>query len=142
MQALAVDLPRLMSMFPMTNPELAENERNPFEEMGQAEPIAYGQLPSNFWTFAVVDKAHYTPIFQQLHPREGVVPGASVKPVLMESGLPNDVLAHVWRLADWDADGYMDIDQFSVAMHLIKAVQNGVDLPQKLPPSLIPNRKI
>ncbi|KAI7886535.1 hypothetical protein K492DRAFT_156140 [Lichtheimia hyalospora FSU 10163] len=141
-QALAVDLPKLMSMFPTGNAELPENERNPFDEMLEQENTGYGQLPSNFWSFAAVDKKAYAPIFQSLHPREGVVPGASIRPVLMESGVPNDQLAQIWRLSDWDADGYMDMDEFSVAMHLIRAVQNGVELPEKLPSSLMPNRKI
>lgn len=137
-----MDLPKLMSMFPTGNAELPENERNPFDEMLEQENTGYGQLPSNFWSFAAVDKKAYAPIFQSLHPREGVVPGASIRPVLMESGVPNDQLAHIWRLSDWDADGYMDVDEFSVAMHLIRAVQNGVDLPEKLPSSLMPSRKI
>ncbi|KAI9495824.1 P-loop containing nucleoside triphosphate hydrolase protein [Zychaea mexicana] len=140
--ALAVDLPKLMSMFPMGNPELAETERNPFEDMDSAQPTEYGQLPANFWNFSSVDKSSYTSVFQRLHPRDGVVSGANVKPVLTETGLPTDMLAKVWRLADWDGDGYMDIDEFSVAMHLIKALENGAEIPEKLPSTLMPNRKI
>ena len=136
-----MDLPKLMSMFPMSNPELAETERNPFEDL-DSQPTEYGQLPPNYWNFSSVDKSSYTPIFQGLHPRDGVVPGTNIKPVLLETGLNNEMLARVWRLSDWDGDGYMDIDEFSVAMHLIKAVENGVDLPEKLPSSLKPNRKI
>ncbi|KAG2221263.1 hypothetical protein INT45_012384 [Circinella minor] len=139
--ALAVDLPKLMSMFPMGNPELAETERNPFEDL-DSQPTEYGKLPPNFWNFSSVDKSSYTPIFQGLHPRDGVVPGSSVKPILLETELDNEMLARIWRLSDWDGDGYMDIDEFSVAMHLIKAVENGVDLPEKLPSSLMPSRKI
>ncbi|KAI8143617.1 P-loop containing nucleoside triphosphate hydrolase protein [Fennellomyces sp. T-0311] len=141
-EALSVDLPRLMSRFPMGNPELAENERNPFEDMSGPEPTEYGYLPANFWNYSSVDKSSYTPTFHQLHPRDGVVSGANVKPILMESGLPNDQLAQIWRLADWDGDGYMTQDQFAIAMHLIKAAKNGVQLPEKLPSTLMPNTKI
>ncbi|KAL1932055.1 hypothetical protein VTP01DRAFT_9111 [Rhizomucor pusillus] len=141
-EALAVDLPKLMSRFPMGNPELAENQRNPFDDIMQPQGNTNGGLPPNFWSFSAVDKASYTPMFHSLHPRDGLVPGANIKPVLMESGLPNETLAQIWRLADWDGDGYMDIDEFSVAMHLVKAVEHGADLPEKLPSSLIPNRKI
>ncbi|KAI9311987.1 P-loop containing nucleoside triphosphate hydrolase protein [Dichotomocladium elegans] len=144
--ALSVDLPKLMSRFPMGNPELAESQRNPFDDlsnnnMGIADS-AHGGLPANFWQFTAIDKTQYLPIFHQLRPREGVVSGAQIKPVLMETGVPNEELAQVWRLADWDGDGYMDIDQFSVAMHLIKAIQHNVELPEKLPQSLMPSRKI
>lgn len=68
--------------------------------------------------------------------------GSNVKPLLENSGLPNDALAHIWRLADWDSDSYLDSDQFGVALHLMKAVEMGAQLPGKLPSSMILNRKI
>lgn len=59
----------------------------------------------------------------------------------MQSGLPTDQLAQIWRLSDFDKDGYMDTDEFCITMHLIKAVQNGAQLPEKFPSTLLPNRK-
>ncbi|KAG1143147.1 hypothetical protein G6F36_015463 [Rhizopus arrhizus] len=73
---------------------------------------------------------------------DGLVSGPNVKPLLENSGLPNDALAHIWRLADWDSDSYLDSDQFGVALHLMKAVEMGAQLPGKLPSSMILNRKI
>ncbi|KAG1052072.1 hypothetical protein G6F43_005765 [Rhizopus delemar] len=73
---------------------------------------------------------------------DGLVSGSNVKPLLENSGLPNDALAHIWRLADWDSDSYLDSDQFGVALHLMKAVEMGAQLPGKLPSSMILNRKI
>lgn len=141
--ALAVDLPRLMSRFPMGNPELDKSQINPFAQPNvDAEVVKNGQLPPSFWDYTQLDKNSYMPIFQSLRPRDGLVSGASVKPVLEESGLPTETLAQIWRLADWDSDGYMDADQFGVALHLIKAVELGAQLPDKLPASMIPNRKI
>ncbi|KAF7725112.1 hypothetical protein EC973_000438 [Apophysomyces ossiformis] len=139
-ESLSTDLPRLMSMFPMVNPELDAAQRNPFEEFGGPAP-APGELPPSYWNFSSVDKSSYLSRFQSLGPREGKISGGNVKPVLMESGLPNDILAQIWRLADFDNDGYMDIDEFSIAMHLIKAVQSGGQLPEKLPSTMLPNRK-
>lgn len=72
----------------------------------------------------------------------GKVAGAAIRPIFVETGLPNDVLAQVWRLADWDGDGYMDVDEFCVAMHLVKAVQTGGELPQTLPATMMPARKL
>ncbi|KAI9016531.1 P-loop containing nucleoside triphosphate hydrolase protein [Phycomyces nitens] len=135
-EALSVDLPRLMHMFPMSNPQLDQSQRNPFET--QASP---GELPPSYWHFASIDKASYIPVFNQLGPREGKLPGGSVKPVLIQSGLPTDTLAQIWTLSDFDDDGYMDVDEFSIAMHLIKAVKNGGTLPEKIPTTLLPNRK-
>lgn len=137
-EALSVDLPQLMSSFPTSNPELEQSKRNPFDDFSQ--PPAPGELPPSYWHFSSVDRSSYTAMFHELHPREGKVSGAAIKPVLMESGLPNDTLAQIWRLADLDGDGYMDIDEFSIAMHLIKAVQNGGQLPQKLPSTMLPPR--
>lgn len=142
-EALAVDLPKLMSQFPTGNPELEKSQLNPFDmSQGNPEVVHNGQLPPSFWEYSNLDKSSYMPTFQSLHPRDGMVSGVNVKPILMETGLPNDVLADIWRLADWDNDGYLDADQFGVAMHLIKAVQLGAQLPPKLPPSLMPTRKI
>jgi GTPase SAR1 family protein len=143
-EALAVDLPKLMSRFPVGNPELEKSQLNPFDQDNDTntETVINGQLPPSFWDFNNIEKESYMPAFQSLHPRDGMVSGASVKPVLMNSGLPNETLGDIWRLADWDNDGYMDPDQFGVAMRLIKAVQLGAKLPEKLPPGMIPSRKI
>ncbi|CAO3585133.1 unnamed protein product [Absidia cylindrospora] len=140
--ALANDLPQVMSRFPTGNPELAEAQRNPFDLADEPQNMTPGELPASFWNFSSVDKSSYHPLFQNLHPRDGKVSGGAVKPVLIESGLANDDLAKIWRLSDWDADGYMDLDEFSVAMHLIKAAQGGAPLPDKLPSTLMPSRKI
>lgn len=127
-----------MSQFPTANPELGQNERNPFQESAVPRP---GEIPPSYWHFDSIDKNSYAPSFFQLGPRDGKASGTEIKPVLMQSGLPTDQLAHIWRLADFDNDGYMDLDEFSIAMHLIKAVQNGAQLPEKLPATLLPNRK-
>ncbi|KAI8638659.1 P-loop containing nucleoside triphosphate hydrolase protein [Parasitella parasitica] len=142
-EALAIDLPRLISQFPTGNPELEKSQLNPFDmSQSKSEEVVDGQLPSSFWDYSNLDKNSYMPTFQNLRPRDGMVSGASVKPILMETGLSNAVLAEIWRMADWDNDGYMDADQFGVAMHLIKAVQLGAQLPTTLPPSLMPSHKI
>ncbi|CAO3699323.1 unnamed protein product [Rhizopus stolonifer] len=135
-EALANDLPHLMSQFPTVNPELTQKERNPFQESAMPNDIS-----SSFWHFDSIDKGAHLPTFQQLGPRDGKVSGSDVKPILMQCGLPNDQLAQIWRLSDFDNDGYMDLDEFSIAMHLITAIQNGAQLPEKLPQTLLPNRK-
>ncbi|RCI04685.1 hypothetical protein CU098_002986 [Rhizopus stolonifer] len=127
-----------MSQFPTGNPELQQSERNPFQDAMLPGP---GEVPPSYWHFDSIDKNAYLHRFQQLGPREGKVSGADVKPILMESGLANEQLAQIWRLSDFDNDGYMDLDEFCIAMHLIKAVQNGAQLPEKLPSTLLPNRK-
>ncbi|RGB40991.1 P-loop containing nucleoside triphosphate hydrolase protein [Rhizophagus diaphanus] len=138
--ALANDLPKLMAKFPQGNRALLPGERNPFE--GSEPSYLDSELPPSYWEFSSVDKSSVMPQFNSLHPVDGKVSGASVRPVLMETGLSNDILKKVWNLADWDNDGYMDADQFAVAMHLCKGVLSGGELPDELPKSMVPNRKV
>lgn len=141
--ALSVDFPKLMARFPTGNPELEKNELNPFDmPSDRADVVQDGQLPPTFWEYSYIDKSAYVPLFQSLHPRDGQVSGAACKPVLTNSGLPNNILADIWRLSDYDSDGYLDADQFMIAMHLIKAIELGAELPDKLPPSLMPPTKL
>ncbi|RUO95480.1 hypothetical protein BC936DRAFT_143931, partial [Jimgerdemannia flammicorona] len=137
--ALANDLPKLMAKFPQGNPLLDVSQRNPFDSLNPSFVTPKdGEFPPSYWHFSSVDKPTYVPMFQALNPVRGKVAGAEVRPVLVDTGLPNDTLAKIWRLADWDSDGYMDIDEFCVAMHLTKAVQTGGELPETLPQTMLP----
>uniref|UniRef100_A0A1I7VHU6 Intersectin-1 n=1 Tax=Loa loa TaxID=7209 RepID=A0A1I7VHU6_LOALO len=76
--------------------------------------------------------------FSSLNPVNGFVSGEQARPLFMKSGLPPAVLAQVWHLADYNKDGKMDRIEFSIAMHLIRAVLAGATLPPTLPVSLKP----
>ncbi|KAF9366097.1 EH domain-containing protein 2 [Mortierella sp. NVP85] len=71
---------------------------------------------------------------------DGRINGSTAKPYLMTTGLSTEILAKVWTLADWDAKGYLDENEFAVAMHLIQAVKSGGEgvLPEILPRTMIP----
>lgn len=60
---------------------------------------------------------------------------------MMRSKLPNSVLRRIWALADIDQDGMLDRDEFAVAMFLIDHKLDGNDIPDSLPPRLIPPSK-
>lgn len=60
---------------------------------------------------------------------------------MIKSKLPNSVLAKIWRLSDVDDDGFLDEDEFALAMYLIKLKVDGHDLPQQLPEHLVPPSK-
>ncbi|KAJ3599831.1 hypothetical protein NHX12_033785, partial [Muraenolepis orangiensis] len=64
-----------------------------------------------------------------------------VKPVLINSKLPLDVLGKVWDLSDIDKDGHLDKDEFAVAMHLVYRALEKEPVPALLPSSLIPPSK-
>ena len=62
-------------------------------------------------------------------------------PCLRKSGLADEQLAHVWQLADADADGRLDGDEFVLAMHLANwVVKNRAHLPEALPAAMVPAR--
>ncbi|GMS81068.1 hypothetical protein PENTCL1PPCAC_3243, partial [Pristionchus entomophagus] len=56
-----------------------------------------------------------------------------------KSQLENEVLSRVWAMADVNADGWLDLAEFSVAMHLIVLhVKGGLEVPECLPTHLRP----
>uniref|UniRef100_A0A4X1UZ06 Epidermal growth factor receptor substrate 15-like 1 n=1 Tax=Sus scrofa TaxID=9823 RepID=A0A4X1UZ06_PIG len=89
----------------------------------------------------VEEKAKFDGIFESLLPINGLLSGDKVKPVLMNSKLPLDVLGRVWDLSDIDKDGHLDRDEFAVAMHLVYRALEKEPVPSVLPPSLIPPSK-
>lgn len=60
---------------------------------------------------------------------------------MVKSKLPNSVLGKIWRLADIDQDGLLDVDEFALAMYLIDLRLDGHDLPVELPEHLVPPKK-
>ena len=57
---------------------------------------------------------------------------------MLESRLPQPMLAQIWNLSDIDGDGRLTCDEFVVAMHLIDCARVGDPLPSVLPPDLVP----
>ncbi|XP_037674152.1 epidermal growth factor receptor substrate 15-like 1 isoform X3 [Choloepus didactylus] len=93
------------------------------------------------WAVRVEEKAKFDGIFESLLPINGLLSGDKVKPVLMNSKLPLDVLGRVWDLSDIDRDGQLDRDEFAVAMHLVYRALEKEPVPSVLPPALIPPSK-
>ena len=77
-------------------------------------------------------------IFYQLDPVMGKISGAVAKTEMVKSKLPRNALGKIWKLADVDKDGMLDVDEFSLAMHLVSVKQDGHDLPSELPEHLVP----
>uniref|UniRef100_A0AAQ4P9S4 Epidermal growth factor receptor pathway substrate 15 n=1 Tax=Gasterosteus aculeatus aculeatus TaxID=481459 RepID=A0AAQ4P9S4_GASAC len=66
------------------------------------------------WVVKPEEKIKFDSIFESLGPVGGILTGDKVKPVLLNSKLPVDVLGRVWELSDIDRDGMLDRDEFSV----------------------------
>lgn len=61
---------------------------------------------------------------------------------MVKSKLPNAMLGKIWKLADVDTDGKLDMDEFALAMHLIDIKLDGHELPAQLPSHLVPPSKM
>ncbi|XP_077082384.1 epidermal growth factor receptor substrate 15-like 1 isoform X2 [Siphateles boraxobius] len=93
------------------------------------------------WAVRPEEKNKFDGIFESLAPVNGLLSGEKVKPVLINSKLPVDVLGKVWDLSDIDKDGHLDKDEFAVAMHLVYRALEKEPVPSVLPSSLIPPSK-
>lgn len=93
------------------------------------------------WAVRTEEKSKFDGIFESLAPVGGLLSGEKVKPVLINSKLPLDILGKVWDLSDIDKDGHLDKDEFAVAMHLVYRALEKEPVPPVLPPSLVPPSK-
>ncbi|XP_035764750.1 epidermal growth factor receptor substrate 15-like 1 isoform X1 [Neolamprologus brichardi] len=93
------------------------------------------------WAVRPEEKNKFDGIFESLAPVNGLLSGEKVRPVLINSKLPLDVLGKVWDLSDIDKDGHLDKDEFAVAMHLVYRALEKEPVPALLPSALIPPSK-
>ncbi|XP_034386653.1 epidermal growth factor receptor substrate 15 isoform X2 [Cyclopterus lumpus] len=103
--------------------------------------LAGGVAVDNLWVVKPEEKLKFDAIFESLGPTGGILTGDKVKPVLLNSKLPVDILGRVWELSDIDRDGMLDRDEFSVAMYLVYRALEGEPVPMSLPPPLVPPSK-
>ncbi|KAI0637253.1 hypothetical protein C8Q77DRAFT_1051385 [Trametes polyzona] len=91
------------------------------------------------WDVTPQEKANSDRIFDSLDTqKKGYIEGDVAVPFMLQSKLPEDVLAQVWDLSDLNNDGRLTRDGFAVAMHLIQGKLAGKDIPTSLPLSLVP----
>ncbi|KAJ5749566.1 hypothetical protein N7533_006594 [Penicillium manginii] len=92
------------------------------------------------WLITAQEKGHFDQIFETVDTaRAGVITGDQAVAFFMKARLSEEVLAQIWDLADIDADGQLNRDEFAVAMYLVKLQRGGKEpIPQVLPPALIP----
>eukprot|EP00066_Takifugu_rubripes_P025260 XP_011614526.1 PREDICTED: epidermal growth factor receptor substrate 15-like 1 isoform X3 [Takifugu rubripes] len=93
------------------------------------------------WAIRLDEKGKFEGIFDSLSPVNGLLSGDKVRPVLINSKLPLDVLGKIWDLSDIDKNGHLDKDEFTVAMHLVYRAMEKEPVPTSLPNSLIPPSK-
>jgi epidermal growth factor receptor substrate 15 len=102
-------------------------------------PPAPVQQISNDWLIGPQEKASYDNLFKGVDTMgRGFITGEQAVRFFSDSGLPEDILAGIWDLADINSEGQLSKDEFAVAMFLIRQQRKGDPLPQTLPSNLIP----
>lgn len=148
---LATDIARLMSMIPQEEMTMVseplikggafdgvEDVVSPFGyRKGEGIDAGCGEVD---W-ICNRDRQRTDPLFESLKPIDGKISGAAAKSELIKSKLPNNVLSKIWKLSDYDQDGFLDIEEFALAMHLINVKMDGNELPVSLPAHLVPPSK-
>ncbi|KAJ1728104.1 actin organization and endocytosis protein, partial [Coemansia sp. Benny D160-2] len=91
------------------------------------------------WGIAGAERAQYEAIFRRWDPgHRGVLRGDQAREVFAQSGLSQQELAKIWGLADINNQGELNLNEFSVAMHLIFRRLAGAQIPDTLPADLVP----
>lgn len=102
-------------------------------------PPQQSQATGSDWLISPQEKASYDNLFKGVDTTgRGFITGDQAVRFFSDSGLPEDVLAGIWDLADINSEGQLSKDEFAVAMYLIRQQRKGDQLPTTLPPSLIP----
>ncbi|XP_074523732.1 epidermal growth factor receptor substrate 15-like 1 isoform X2 [Halichoeres trimaculatus] len=113
-----------------------------FKDTSSPSLSSTASLPTELpWAVRPEEKGKFDGIFESLAPVNGLLSGEKVKPVLINSKLPLDVLGKVWDLSDIDKDGHLDRDEFAVAMHLVYRALEKEPVPTLLPSTLVPPSK-
>ncbi|VDK41697.1 unnamed protein product [Anisakis simplex] len=122
----------------LNNPTMMSLPSSPATIPQQYQQQQQHQQPPALWIISDVEQKQNDIQFATLNPINGLVSGEQTKALFMKSGLPAQILAQIWQLADYNKDGKVDRHEFSIAMHLIRAVMAGVPLPPTLPDTMKP----
>ncbi|KAG9429821.1 intersectin-1 isoform X8 [Apis mellifera carnica] len=98
-----------------------------------------GSPQSVEWAVPHQTKLKYTQLFNTWdRTRSGFLSGPQARNIMVQSQLPQQVLAQIWALADMDSDGRLSCDEFVLAMHLCDIAKIGEKIPNTLPTELVP----
>lgn len=96
---------------------------------------------TSVWDVSAEERANFEQLFLSISPDGSRLSGEAVRPVLLQSGLGTDVLVTIWDLADVDKDGFLDKEEFVLAMNLTQRRIAGKSLPDAVPASVVSRMK-
>uniref|UniRef100_A0A8C3FX48 Epidermal growth factor receptor pathway substrate 15 n=1 Tax=Chrysemys picta bellii TaxID=8478 RepID=A0A8C3FX48_CHRPI len=102
--------------------------------------ILPAKAPLTQWVVSPADKIKYDEIFLKTDKdMDGFVSGVEAREIFLKTGLPSNLLAHIWGLCDTQDCGKLSKEQFALAFHLInQKLTKGIDPPQVLTAEMIP----
>ncbi|KAH6574271.1 hypothetical protein BASA50_007481 [Batrachochytrium salamandrivorans] len=148
MDALGTDLPNLIRQIPEAPQIVPTHAQNPFASFSpdMSGSRLNGAPPdSEMYDYQSINRRPYVDQFKALAGSGGDrLSGPTLKHIFETTGLDMPVLAKIWTLSDWTKDGYLDIDEFVVAMHLCDIMKRGwlSELPSVLPELLKPKHHV
>ncbi|KAF2146149.1 uncharacterized protein K452DRAFT_294753 [Aplosporella prunicola CBS 121167] len=120
----------------------AGRTQSPLGRPAFATPPQSAQPTGNDWLITPQEKASYDNLFAKVDTLgRGFLTGEQAVVFFSDSGLPEEVLAAIWDLADINSEGQLNRDEFAVAMYLIRQQRPKpglASLPPSLPPMLVP----
>ncbi|KIN98721.1 hypothetical protein M404DRAFT_31043, partial [Pisolithus tinctorius Marx 270] len=103
------------------------------------QQLGRGTAPKVPWALSKAEKKSYDQIFRAWDAQgTGFISGQTALEVFGQSGLDRNDLAKIWSLADADNRGKLNLAEFHVAMGIIYRRLNGSEIPDELPPELVP----
>ena len=110
--------------------------------LGGDIPQAISLAVADQWMIGPTARCTFDRAFEKLSGAMTKIPGSSVKPIFLKSGLSADQLHRIWELSDIDEDGALNRNEFSIAMFLIHGLKASTirELPDRLPINLMPIR--
>lgn len=91
------------------------------------------------WAVTKDEKKIYDQLFRAWDGfNKGYIGGDVAIEIFGQSGLGKSDLEKIWTLADNGNKGRLNLDEFAVAMHLIYRKLNNYEIPNRLPPDLVP----
>ena len=110
--------------------------------LGGDIPQSISLAVADVWTIGPTARCTFDRAFEKLSGAMNKIPGSSVKPIFLKSGLSADQLHKIWELSDIDEDGALDRNEFAIAMFLIHGLKSSIirELPERLPMNLMPIR--
>ncbi|XP_050682373.1 intersectin-2 [Leptidea sinapis] len=130
---------------PVTSTPIAPVKSDSFSKPGSLVtsptemPMGVVSPPPVEWGVPQPQKLKYTQLFNTTDKAKiGAVSGTQARSIMLQSRLPQQILAQIWALADLDSDGKLGCEEFVLAMYLCERATQGEAVPAKLPPELIP----